>query len=734
MDTKQELDELIAKAKKDGILMDERIIELCKSMSDAAAAKATFNQYKETCSAAQEGKAAVKEAKVAQEHSVEATYGSTSGYFKQPPLCINTAAQPSNANNGGKDPEEKNKPMAEIIPSNKKNHVPIGEVSIPTTDANDDLIISSLAAKRGRSARRELIYANEAEVQGICLLMIEDALKCLGLSTEEVMPHLEISIYTMRPDILLVLRREGRIIFVIEVKNPEINQGDVFQNQNVAGQIASYLVAMKALGDETPMGAIMTYDKIALVTLADYSGDKSFQKAVEMAERSLTTGRSPTQDHSEKETNCQSRKSTPVKTVVVYSNITKPKDEVVTHVFEEGEDGDGDKKLKLQAHISDVHQGGAVFPFLLQALQIAYLKGNGVKDIVPAVKNGDSIGERLAFKVSKDSFAWCQVRKGVEAKRDVKAFPRSNCGNFYILGKLGQGRSGAVYLVTTTSGIACAMKSYYLKPSNGKAEEDKKRLQEVEEVSKEEADHWQKLYDCRKFSARSLWLGGSPCLLMPYGREVGLDDQSEIDGTRWGVIPAIKAELIRFAKEGFKYHESDLRWGHVLLDQDDKVFFCDLGSLEDSQCAKENPEHVAWEQLKVLIKPMVKNFPLQECLKWVRTSTDKANSIISGEEVLQDLIGTEDGNWAQRWDALFPPDVAADDLSAEATVCLSALWFYKGESETTSATGSPSSEPSRNSGTGASSSSPSLQTESSEYKEDDTDVTEREPKRAKRTP
>ena len=49
-----------------------------------------------------------------------------------------------------------------------------------------------------------------------------------------------------------------------KVKSPEVGkEKKAFGNKPVAGQIWSYLHAMKAQGHPCPIGAIMTYDKIA---------------------------------------------------------------------------------------------------------------------------------------------------------------------------------------------------------------------------------------------------------------------------------------------------------------------------------------------------------------------------------------------------------------------------------------------------------------------------------------
>ena len=696
----EHLEELIRKALEAGAIIEPEMVETFRKMDDVGAAIRFFEQYTSVCMVA----------KVAKEHSIQETYGSTHADFRQPKLILNKAATPST--NGGKvkveNPDISNadhkktltvkKPTANIISLEDLHWVPIKDVRIPTARKNGELLLSGLAVKQDNSSPLELTYTNEPEVQGICLTLIEDALKCLGLSTSEVSPHLEVSIYTMRPDIILVLRREGRIIFLIEVKNPELHDGDVFENENVAGQITSYLVALHALGDGTPMGAIMTYDKIALVTLGDYSDDTTFKGAVEKAKRDLVGHHCPTRHRRKEKVKCKNQNDTPVRSVAFYTKEAKRKDEVIRRIYGlGGVDEDGDKKLKLKAHMSVVHKDKEVFPFLLQALQVAYLKGDGVEDKVLGVKQEDDLGERLAFKVSEESFAWVQVRKELKAKIETAAFARGNSAYFYILGKLGDGSTAAVYLASTTTGNVCAMKSYYLKRSSGRSDIDKANLEEVEVLSMTEKKRWEALYGSRGFKTRFLRLGGAPCLLMPYGRDLVhfCSEKSFFERTRWEAVSRIKDELVRFAQKGFAYKESDLRWSHVLVDKDNKIFFCDLESLEpfaSSGAENEDAENVAWKQLEILLKPMVDKKNLQPCLQWVKACRKQVGEIILSQEALQDLIGKDD-NWDKRIASLYPSKATVDNLSVEASLCLYALWHFKEAGKTTSETSSPTGSP-----------------------------------------
>jgi hypothetical protein len=69
-----------------------------------------------------------------------------------------------------------------------------------------------------------------------------------------------------------------RCFFAVEVKSlaEEGLDGVIYGNKNLGGQIWSYLYAMKAAGLDNPIGAIMTFNTIAIVNLHDCTKDKQY--------------------------------------------------------------------------------------------------------------------------------------------------------------------------------------------------------------------------------------------------------------------------------------------------------------------------------------------------------------------------------------------------------------------------------------------------------------------------
>jgi hypothetical protein len=222
------------------------------------------------------------------------------------------------------------------------------------------------------------------------------------------------------------------------------------------------------MGDKNPMGAVMTYNKIVLATLDNYTSTgtgneaqdvERFQKAVEDAKNILSTGIRP-------EPTATATEETLVRSVHCFTRTHQTADVVKERVApDNGMDEDNDKQIKREVYYSKVYKDGMVFPFLLQAIQIALMKSDGAKEVFPSVEHGAPLGQRLALTVAKNSFDWVQTKQSPTAKVS-KEIPPEKAMNFYILGKLRKGRKAAVYLVCSTQGTVCAMKNDFVQVSS----------------------------------------------------------------------------------------------------------------------------------------------------------------------------------------------------------------------------------------------------------------------------
>ena len=641
-----------------------------------------------------------KETRNVRTATIEATYGNSKGSFKHPPLQHNKVVQPSSSGHRRtvtiKDDEGNAKKVSLKIPT-AKIYTPDGdrtmwvtpsEVVIPVKDREGGLISSLLGAKSSQIRRQAFRYANEFGIQELCKNMIDDALAALGLADRYVKSHLEISIYMMKPDIMIVLEFEGRVMFVVEVKSPahKETEGDidiVFDSEHVGGQIWSYLYAMKASGVEVPMGAIMTYEKIALVTLDDLSGIQGHGDLLAQTKEVLKTGEQPVHVISQEHKACTERTSSdesPVKKGRNLACISVEHKNAMT-ATSSGNDGDSGENLvkyeQLDREVfrSKVYEKEEVFPCLLQALYIAFYNAKKLPSReVTVLSRGDGFGERLVFMVGPDSFDWVGIAntigKGnspVRAHIDKKV-PNERTKMFFILDKLGAGQTAATYLACNRGGRVCAIKEYYLRPSfagtdgEREKEEDRKR-DSLYETARKEQQRWDELYKDRGFSTRVTYLGGKPCLLLPYGHEI-MGEASN----RFQHVPAIRDELERFAGKGFAYKGCDVRWRHVLLDMEKEVFLCDLESLEERDMSGD----VVYEQVLSLLKvASAEVLVIQRMMDLATTDGffDDMEKTIKGTDALNNFFcGLKLGNIQDYLKSVFGGQQSHLSAKAEATL------------------------------------------------------------------
>ena len=620
------------------------------------------------------------------------TYGKTKEDFKQPAIEINTAVEPRVGGNTCKalikDSKGETKevdvkiPTVKIKQDNKEMWVNVNDVTIPVLSCLNGKMMSCIIGAIWNPPSK-LKYANEHQVKVYCEDMIRDALKALGLLYEKVDTQMELSMYLMQRDIvILVKNREGRVFFSVQAKSPEVNDKKVFGNEMVAGQMWSYLNAMKAAGNPRPIGAIMTYNKISIVTLGDYTKneqgeeDGKHKTRIQMAKQCLSTGRSPRREEGltkEAKEKYESKKESPIKPSEDFHKTNREDNEETMQQQELWE-----KEVERNLYCSRVHEKGEVFPCLLQAIDIAYraIYDVDAKQVVCATAKAP-IGERLVFKLGEDSIDWVKIGGDVLAEIDDN-IPDKATKYLYILGNLGGERITSVYLACSSSGKVCAIKEYRIERSTASNRRDE------EENAEKEAKRWTALYGDR-FQARAQCLGGKLCLLMPYGHQIAAEPDD-----RWQHVPDIKKELELFAqcttgtkgRTGYEYYY--MQWRHVLLDTEKNIFLCDLESLEEIGYTN-NCDDVVYAQLANLLDPMRNEVKERDTLDWLLGSkTADVVSFICGIDTLKNFFAgsSRDGHTAEvtehRYgeiiESLFPSAASFEELSANpravVTMCM----------------------------------------------------------------
>jgi hypothetical protein len=111
-----------------------------------------------------------------------------------------------------------------------------------------------------------LRHFNEVSPQDYLKSAIVDVLKCAGVQGDVIK---EATLFSLRPDLVVVIY-EGRVLFAVEVKNPERGDtpGLLFSAETAAGQVLAYLKGLKQQGIDQPFALLSTYNESVIVRLA----------------------------------------------------------------------------------------------------------------------------------------------------------------------------------------------------------------------------------------------------------------------------------------------------------------------------------------------------------------------------------------------------------------------------------------------------------------------------------
>jgi Family of unknown function (DUF5898) len=589
--------------------------------------------------------------------ALKAIYGTGHRNFTFPKFILNLGVGPSLT---GKRVSGISIPKAEKIIIRQRQWLDTKYITIPVKTKNG--LIPSILGALYESKGCELTYANEFDVQSYCWAMLNDVLSALGLGKKEVDSHLELSLYMMRPDIVIVLRRGGKVFFAVEVKSPSAEGQDdvIYGNKNLGGQIWSYLYAMKAAGLDNPIGAIMTFNTIAIVNLQDCTNDEQHIAHLRKTKTELSKEMVPDREGEPEKHTCTNRTDSPARKKVSYNDVNLEQS-CNRRSKEDGEEVNPEKEVEMArtVYYSNVHHREKVFPFLLQAVSLAYQKViDSGEETLCVLKNDDEIARRLAFKVGKSSYNWVALPLKKKKDDEIKlcatvesgSLPSTSTHYFYILNKIGEGGKSSVYLACSIGGQVCVIKDYNFKTSargtqGERQTEDKETCAIVKKQAESEEQRWKNLYASR-FCVRIQELGAKHCLLLPYGYEI-TDDADN----RWKYIPAIRNELMRFAQwkrraKAYFYKNSDLRWRHVLLDTNGNIFFCDLESLEEVSSATNNAnDEIVYKQLQALLKPMIVDKSVDKTRLWMKddSNIDELVTLITSTPTLKDFFAEQFG-------------------------------------------------------------------------------------------
>lgn len=423
----------------------------------------------------------------------------------------------------------------------------------------------------------ELKYLTEADIQALVVLTLKDALRlAIGKkASNEYTVHYEVSLFSFRPDIVVIHRQAVGIALVIEVKKPG---NDVFTSQEVAGQVNTYGMGQLSSGIVAPFVILSSYDGmcIAFPKLCLEACEQIINKNIQNFSSPFAdpaAGMKAPDDLSKLEQ--------------VFSTMTTS-DEAkgapsVGKGEGENEDDDMDDDESDEDYVppcivySQVFTGKDVVPAFILALRCG-LDALAQKQPRRIPRHKKSAQGICALAHPK-SLVWKDIPESLSF--DYANFPGANTKKFYLWTSLGRGSTGRVFLACNMKGKVCAIKFFFIDKKeilkHPKEERDEARArakQQRKGVAERERDMWRKAYDDKRVVVKEL--NNCWCCLMPYCDPAPNDDEQ-----RAALLPKIRACLEKLKAKGLRFKQRELRWRHVRLNQAGGITLVDLDSLEE---------------------------------------------------------------------------------------------------------------------------------------------------------
>lgn len=430
-------------------------------------------------------------------------------------------------------------------------------------------------------------YQNENRVQFLVAACLKDALTSLDLYNDFAV-ECEYSVFSLRPDILVVSHTTKGIVLVIEVKKP----GDgVFESHEVAGQVFDYLVGELLSGVDTPFAVLSCYDEMCIAHLNDGGVSRGIlnRNASQLSEDvhdGILASFGIGGDDSKQSPKQGERESSPP------SKLNRVFDQSETPVDVGGSDGDdGEEENNVEENPSsgeDEDWNRAV------VYTQTFTGENAIKALVLAIRcglesiakseprnvpiPGASVGGTCA-RVNAEGLVYGNMPTNI--RFSYNNFPGPTTTSLYLWRDLGRGSKGRVFLACNTRGNACAVKfflinydTYHRQEGTRAAREDFRQAQmKIKEAeAKREKDYWLKVYgDTFKDQVRVVQLNNHWCLMMPYFDHVA-------ENQRQDCLDEVRNHLTRFKEMNLHYDTKDLRWRHIGV-RGSTTYIFDLGSL-----------------------------------------------------------------------------------------------------------------------------------------------------------
>jgi hypothetical protein len=414
----------------------------------------------------------------------------------------------------------------------------------------------------------------------------------------------EFSIFSYRPDIIVVSHSTKGIIFVVEVKKPGVG---VFTSREVGGQVYDYLVGSLLSGVAAPFAVLSSYDELCIAHLNDGGvsreiltrNARNLSQDIDDDLLGALDGVEPTPSLMSPRTCQQSGSEKPSPESKLNRVFVGDADTVLGDEDNEGNVGEGsdeeDEEWNRVVCYTQTFSSENSMKALILAIRcgLETVLRSEPRDV--PMRGATTSGS--CAKVNKSGLIWANMPETIAFNYDH--FPGPTTETMYLWRDLGRGSKGRVFLACNANGRACAVKFFLIDFNTYHrqkgTQEERKAWREAEMKAKKadaerERDFWIQVYgDTFKNEVRVVQLNNLWCLMMPYFDQVP-DDERE---SRLG---AVEQHLTHFKNLDLMYNTDDLRWRHIGV-RHGYVYILDLGSLE-SCCRDEIDVAVSMETLR----------------------------------------------------------------------------------------------------------------------------------------
>jgi predicted metal-binding protein len=469
------------------------------------------------------------------------------------------------------------------------------EFAVNSKDGQGRRLKSVLMMEKERTEGGTLKHHNETSPQDYLAMAIKDVIWCSGFPATVVK---EATLFALRPDLIVVFH-EGRVLFVVEVKNPPTvkhpeHRDSIFTAETAAGQTLAYLKGLKQNGIDQPFALLSTYNESVIVRLD--ADDEAYAK--HLMQGALNAGVKPEERHKQK---VQKGDGTEPKKPPVspkkgsHLNLKLPslpeKKKEETSSDEEGEDMtvSSDDYAKQSAEYdykgrkvvySQVFRVTELYKILSLLFESSLVSAKDSKESVKAlVPKHDSKLTAELCTLYAESYSWERVNISHVSYNDPPLFCPGQ--KFHVLCVLGQGGTGRSLLCCTSTGRMFAAKLFLVNTSAQYLEQDRMNDHEEEigvkmALAETERSRWVTFAPkCAKY-CKVKCMNGMPALTMPFFPPIPFEKREQ-------ALPLIEARLTEIAQQGYVYDRSDLRWRHFgcRWSNGDKmeITLLDLGSL-----------------------------------------------------------------------------------------------------------------------------------------------------------